>query len=59
MARVVRAVTNALLEDAGYGVGRYVSLEQIIANSRDEYYAALLKSTHRMALTRSTTHGRG
>ncbi len=44
--RVVRAVTNALLEDAGYGVGRYVSLEQIIANSPDEYYAALLKSTH-------------
>jgi len=43
--RVVRAVTNALLEDAGYGVSRYVSLEQIIANTADEYYEALLKST--------------
>lgn len=44
--RVVRAVTNALLEDAGYGVGRYVSLEQIIAHSADDYYEALLSSTH-------------
>jgi len=44
--RVVRAVTNALLEDAGYRVGRYVSLEQIIANTADDYYAALLSSTH-------------
>ncbi len=43
--RVVRAVTNALLDDAGYGVGRYVSLEQIIANSAEAYYAALLAST--------------
>lgn len=44
--RVVRALTNALLEGAGYGVGRYVSLEQLIANSADDYYAALLSSTH-------------
>lgn len=44
--RVVRAVTNALLDDAGYGVGKYVSLEQIIANTADEYYEALLPSTH-------------
>ncbi len=44
--RVVRAVTNALLDDAGYGVGRYVSLEQIIANSAEAYYEALLASTH-------------
>lgn len=44
--RVVRAVTSALLEDAGYGVGRYVSLEQIIANTADDYYEALLSSTH-------------
>ena len=44
--RVVRVLTNALLEDAGYGVGRYVSLEQLIATSADAYYAALLASTH-------------
>ncbi|MGL5810127.1 MAG: Fic family protein, partial [Nocardioides sp.] len=31
--RVVRVVTNALLEDAGYGVGRYASLEQLVADS--------------------------
>jgi Fic family protein len=44
--RVARALTNALLEDAGYGVGRYVSVEQLIAGSADAYYAALLASTH-------------
>jgi len=44
--RVVRALTNALLDDAGYTVGRYVSLEQLIAESSDDYYAALLASTH-------------
>ncbi len=44
--RVVRALTNALLDDAGYKVGRYVSLEQLIAESADDYYAALLASTH-------------
>lgn len=44
--RVVRAVTNALLHDAGYGVSTYVSLEQIIANTPDDYYTALLESTH-------------
>ena len=44
--RVVRALTNALLDDAGYSVGRYVSLEQLIADSVDEYYRSLLASTH-------------
>ena len=44
--RVVRALTNALLDDAGYTVGRYVSLEQLIAESADDYYTALLASTH-------------
>lgn len=43
--RVARALTNALLADAGYGVGRYVSLEQLIAESADDYYQALLDST--------------
>ena len=44
--RVVRALTNALLDDAGYTVGRFVSVEQLIAESADGYYAALLASTH-------------
>jgi Fic family protein len=44
--RVIRVITNALLKDAGYGVVRYVSLEQLIADSADAYYHALLESTH-------------
>lgn len=44
--RVARVLTNALLSEAGYGVGRYVSLEELIAESADEYYQALLDSTH-------------
>lgn len=44
--RVPRALTNALFDDAGYTVGKYVSLEQLIAESADGYYAALLASTH-------------
>ncbi|MEU8268279.1 Fic family protein [Sphaerisporangium sp. NPDC049002] len=44
--RIARALTNALLMDAGYGVVRYVSLEQVIARSPDSYYQALLDSTH-------------
>jgi Fic family protein len=44
--RVARALTNALLSDAGYDVVRYVSLEQAIAESVDAYYQALLDSTH-------------
>ena len=31
---------------AGYTVSRYVSLEQAIAESADDYYQALLDSTH-------------
>ena len=44
--RVARAITNILLADAGYGVVRYVSLEQLRAESSDSYYQALLDSTH-------------
>ncbi|MGL5829684.1 MAG: hypothetical protein ACRC0L_08970, partial [Angustibacter sp.] len=40
-----RALTNALLQDCGYGVTRYVSLEQATALTSDEYYAALHSST--------------
>lgn len=44
--RVVRALTNALLDDAGYAVGKYISIEQLIAETADDYYEALLRSTH-------------
>jgi Fic family protein len=43
--RVARALTAALLQDAGYTVTRYVSVEQLIAESPDPYYEALLAST--------------
>jgi Fic family protein len=44
--RITRALTNVLLQDAGYDVTRYVSLETSIAKSADAYYAALLASTY-------------
>jgi Fic family protein len=44
--RVARLLTGALLSEHGYTVGRYVSLEQAIAESADAYYQALLNSTH-------------
>lgn len=43
--RVGRALTSALLTDCGYSVGRYVSLEEKIAATADDYYEALLQST--------------
>ncbi|MFI8524559.1 Fic family protein [Promicromonospora sukumoe] len=43
--RIARALTNVLLEDSGYEVARYVSLESAIADSADAYYDALLGST--------------
>jgi Fic family protein len=44
--RVARLLTNAMLSERGYTVGRYVSLEQAVAESADAYYHALLDSTH-------------
>jgi Fic family protein len=44
--RVARLLSNAMLSEHGYTVGRYVSLEQAIAESADAYYQALLDSTH-------------
>lgn len=44
--RVARLLTGAMLSEHGYTVGRYVSLEQAIAESADSYYQALLDSTH-------------
>ena len=43
---MARLLTGALLGEHGYTVGRYVSLEQAIAESADAYYQALLNSTH-------------
>lgn len=44
--RVTRALSSALLADAGYTVSHYVSLEQSIADSSEGYYQSLLDSTH-------------
>lgn len=44
--RLARVLTNALLQDVGYDVTRYVALEAIFARSVGAYSAALLDSTH-------------
>ncbi len=44
--RVARLLTGAMLAEHGYTVGRYVSIEEAIAESADAYYQALLDSTH-------------
>jgi Fic family protein len=44
--RVARLLTSTMLSEHGYTVGRYVSLEEVIAESADTYYQALLDSTH-------------
>jgi len=43
--RVARLVTTHLLQRSCYGVGRYVSLEQLIYEAKDEYYESLAEST--------------
>ena len=43
--RVARLATGYLLQRTGYGVGRYVSIEQLIYDTKDAYYAALDAST--------------
>jgi Fic family protein len=43
--RVARLATSYLMGRTGYGVGRYVSLEQLIYNTKDDYYGALGAST--------------
>lgn len=43
--RVTRLITTYLLGRTGYGVGRYISLEQLILERKDDYYAALAAST--------------
>lgn len=43
--RVARLITTNLLHTAGYGVGRYVSIEQLVYETKDDYYTALGAST--------------
>lgn len=43
--RVARLATTYLLERTGYTVGRYVSVEQLFFEAKDEYYASLEAST--------------
>ena len=43
--RVTRLATSHLLLRADYGVGRYVSIEQALYETKDEYYDALAQST--------------
>ncbi|MGH8981349.1 MAG: Fic family protein [Acidimicrobiales bacterium] len=43
--RVTRLATGFLLEQLGYSVGRYISLEQLIFESKGGYYEALGDST--------------
>ncbi|MBO3087001.1 Fic family protein [Cellulomonas dongxiuzhuiae] len=50
--RVARMLTNALLQDAGYDVTRYVPVEPAMAGSPERYSAALLDSTHDWHLSR-------
>lgn len=44
--RIGRLLTLLLLYRAGYEVGRYISLERIVEESKETYYDALLKSSH-------------
>jgi Fic family protein len=43
--RVARLVTTHLLQRTGYRVGRYVSVEQLIFETKHDYYGALAAST--------------
>ena len=43
--RMARLLTLLLLYQAGYEVGRYVSLEKTIEDSKETYYDALLRSS--------------
>lgn len=44
--RMSRLLTTLLLYRAGYEVGKYISLEAKIANSKDSYYTSLEASQH-------------
>lgn len=44
--RIGRLLTLLLLYQAGYEVGRYISLERLIEESKESYYEVLFKSSH-------------
>lgn len=44
--RMGRLLTLLLLYQAGYEVGRYISFERIIEETKETYYEALLRSSH-------------
>jgi Fic family protein len=44
--RMSRLLTLLLFYRAGYIVGKYISLEKLIENSKDSYYEVLLDSSH-------------
>lgn len=43
--RIARLLTLLLLYAAGYEVGRYISLERIVEQTKETYYEALLRSS--------------
>jgi Fic family protein len=43
--RMARLLTLLLLYQAGYGVGRYISLEYLIEDQREGYYSSLYQSS--------------
>lgn len=43
--RMARLITLLLLYQAGYEVGRYVSLEKCVEDTKDQYYTTLQKSS--------------
>ena len=43
--RVSRLATALLLQSQGYQVGRYVSLERLVEETREEYYAVLAQGS--------------
>ncbi len=45
--RIGRLLALLLLYQAGYEVGRYISLERIVEESKETYYEALLKSSQK------------
>ncbi len=45
--RMARLLTLLLLYQAGYEVGRYISLERIVEESKETYYEALEASSHK------------
>jgi Fic family protein len=52
--RVSRLLTTLLLEHHGYGVGRFISLERLIEESRETYYEVLAQCSRDWATGKNT-----